>query len=81
MERFQPPAGCQPGWRRETPDVRAANGATASFTCARWYEKELRKAGQVEPTVDRIEIAGFESQEELREWLMKHAPAILDRPA
>jgi hypothetical protein len=40
-------------------------------------EDELRKAGRAEPTIDRIDIAEFESQEELREWLKKNAPAFL----
>src|SRR6266702_2118369 len=35
-------------------------------------EEELRKAGQGEPTIDGIEIAEFDSSEELREWVKKH---------
>ena len=30
-------------------------------------EQEIRKAGDGEPTIDRIEIAEFESQEEIRQ--------------
>jgi hypothetical protein len=44
-------------------------------------EDELRKAGSAEPTIDRIEIAEFESQEEQREWLAKNAPAFLPKSA
>ena len=40
-------------------------------------EDELRQAGSLEPTIDRIEVVEFESQEEQREWLAKHAPAFL----
>ena len=39
-------------------------------------EAELRSAGAGEPTVDRIDIAEFDSNEELREWLKKAAPAF-----
>jgi hypothetical protein len=38
---------------------------------------EAQKVGQTGPTVDRIEVAEFESQEELREWLRTTAPAFL----
>lgn len=40
-------------------------------------EAELRKAGEGQPTVDRIEVAEFESQEEVQDWLKKAAPAFL----
>ncbi len=40
-------------------------------------EQELRRVGQSGPTIDRIEVAEFESQEELREWLKKVAPAFV----
>lgn len=39
-------------------------------------EEELRKAGQGEPTIDRIEVADFESSEELRQWLKQAAPVF-----
>ncbi len=39
--------------------------------------REIKKASEGEPTIDRIEVAEFESQEELREWLKKTAPAFL----
>ncbi len=44
-------------------------------------EEELRKAGEGQPTVDKIEVAEFETQEELREWLKKAAPVFLRSPA
>jgi|SRR5215469_15269182 len=41
---------------------------------------ELRRAGEGEPTVDRIDTAAFGSQEKLREWVGKHASAFLGGP-
>jgi hypothetical protein len=38
---------------------------------------ELRIGGDREPTVDRIEVAEFESQEDLRKWLQKTAPVFV----
>jgi hypothetical protein len=43
-------------------------------------EDELRRAGEGEPTVDRIDVASFESQEKLREWVSQTAPAFLGGP-
>jgi hypothetical protein len=40
-------------------------------------EHELRAAGDREPTVDRIEVAECESQDQVREFLDKAAPAFL----
>ena len=40
-------------------------------------EDEMRKAGRAEPTIDRIEVAEFESPEVQREWLAKNAPAFV----
>jgi hypothetical protein len=40
-------------------------------------EQELRRVGERGPTIDRIEVAEFEGQEELREWLKKAAPAFV----
>jgi hypothetical protein len=40
-------------------------------------EAELKKAAEREPTVDAIDVADFETQEELREWLGKTAAAFL----
>jgi len=42
-------------------------------------EDELRRAGKGVPTIDRLEVAEFESQEELREWLKKNAPGFLPK--
>jgi len=38
---------------------------------------ELRQVGERGPTIDRIEVAEFESQEELQEWLKRAAPGFL----
>ena len=38
---------------------------------------EARKVGQTGPTIDHIDVAEFEGQEEMREWLGKVAPGIL----
>lgn len=40
-------------------------------------EEEIRQVGESGPTIDRIEVAEFESQDALREWLNKNAPAFL----
>jgi hypothetical protein len=37
---------------------------------------EARQIGRTGPTIDRIEVGEFESQEELREWLGKTAPVF-----
>ncbi len=36
-------------------------------------EDELRRVGEGEPTVDRINVVAFESQEKLREWISQMA--------
>ena len=38
---------------------------------------ELQRAGEGTPTIDTIEIAEFESGEELREWVKKNARAFV----
>jgi hypothetical protein len=43
-------------------------------------EAELRQVGESGPTIDRIDIAEFETAEERREWLKKRAPAFV-RPS
>ena len=43
-------------------------------------EAELRQVGEGGPTIDKIEVAEFESHEELREWLKKKAPAFVRKP-
>ena len=40
-------------------------------------EAELRQIGVTGPTIDRIDIAEFETHEEMQEWLKKHAPAFV----
>jgi hypothetical protein len=40
-------------------------------------EEEIRQVGESGPTIDSIEVAEFESHEELKEWLGKKAPAFL----
>jgi len=40
-------------------------------------EDELRKVPSGEPTIDRIEVADFESHEELNAWVQKKAPGFL----
>jgi hypothetical protein len=40
-------------------------------------EDELRRVGEGGPTIDRIEVAEFESGEELQDWLKKKAPAFV----
>ncbi len=37
-------------------------------------ELELRKAKPGEPTIDRIEVAEFETHEEMATWIKTHAP-------
>jgi hypothetical protein len=39
--------------------------------------EEIRQVGEKGPTIDQIELAEFESQDELREWLRKKAPEFL----
>jgi hypothetical protein len=40
-------------------------------------EEEIERVGETGPTIDSIEIAEFESQAALKEWLTEHAPAFL----
>jgi hypothetical protein len=40
-------------------------------------EEEIRQVGETGPTIDRIEVAEFESQAALKEWLSKNAPAFV----
>jgi hypothetical protein len=44
-------------------------------------EDEVRKMPEGEPTIDRIQIAAFESADEQREWLKKWAPAFMAHEA
>jgi hypothetical protein len=40
-------------------------------------KEELLKAGNGESSIDQIEVAEFESNEKLQEWLGKKAPSFL----
>jgi hypothetical protein len=40
-------------------------------------EAELRRAGNKQVTIDKIEIATFEDSESLTEWLAQNAPAFV----
>lgn len=40
-------------------------------------EDEIRQVSETGPTIDSIDVAEFESHDDLKEWLGKHAPAFL----
>lgn len=40
-------------------------------------EDDIKKVGETGPTIDSIEVAQFESQAAIKEWLEKKAPAFL----
>jgi len=40
-------------------------------------EEDIRQVGETGPTIDSIQVAEFESQAALKEWLGKNAPAFL----
>lgn len=40
-------------------------------------EEEIRQMGETSPTIDSMTVAEFESQDELKEWLAKNAPAFV----
>jgi hypothetical protein len=39
--------------------------------------EEIKLVGERGPTIDRITIEGFESQSEVKDWLIQNAPAFL----
>ncbi len=39
-------------------------------------EEDIKKVGETGPTIDSIQVAEFESQADLKEWLGKNAPAF-----
>ena len=39
-------------------------------------KEDIRKVGETGPTIDSIQISGFASQAELKEWLNKTAPSF-----
>jgi hypothetical protein len=41
-------------------------------------KEEIRQVGETGPTIDSIEVAGVESNAEVKEWISKHAPAFLE---
>jgi hypothetical protein len=43
-------------------------------------EDELRRAGEGEPTMDRIEVKAFVSQEKMLAWVRQMAPAFAEGP-
>jgi hypothetical protein len=40
-------------------------------------KQEIKQVGESGPTIDSIEVAGFESHAELKAWLGKHAPGFV----
>jgi hypothetical protein len=40
-------------------------------------EADIKNVGESGPTIDRIEIAEFESHDDLKEWLSKNGPAFV----
>lgn len=40
-------------------------------------EADIKTVGETGPTIDSIEVAEFESQADLKEWLKKNAPAFV----
>jgi hypothetical protein len=40
-------------------------------------EEDIRQVGDNGPTIDSIQVAEFESQAALKEWLRQHAPAFV----
>ncbi len=39
-------------------------------------ENEIKQVGETGPTIDSIEVAEFESQDAIKEWLHKNAPSF-----
>jgi hypothetical protein len=37
----------------------------------------IKSVGETGPTIDSIQVAEFESQADLKEWLAKNAPAFV----
>ena len=40
-------------------------------------EADIKQVANTGPTIDSIEVAEFESQAALKEWLSEHAPAFV----
>ena len=41
-------------------------------------EAEIDSAGEMEPTIDSIEVEEFESHAALKEWISKKAPSFVN---
>jgi hypothetical protein len=41
-------------------------------------EEEIRQVGNSGPTIDSIQVAKFESQVALKDWLIEHAPDFVE---
>ena len=41
-------------------------------------EEDIKNVGETGPTIDRIEVAEFESHADVKAWISKHAPAFLE---
>ena len=41
---------------------------------------EIREVGETGPTIDKLQVAEFESHAALKEWIGKHAPAFAQGP-
>src|SRR5438132_8505741 len=41
-------------------------------------EEDIKNVGEKGPTIDRIEVAEFESHAGVKAWISKHAPAFLE---
>ena len=41
-------------------------------------EEDIKNVGEKGPTIDRIEVAEFESHADVKAWISKHAPAFID---
>jgi hypothetical protein len=40
-------------------------------------EEQIRQVGETGPTIDSINVAAFESHDDLKKWVATHAPAFL----
>ena len=40
-------------------------------------KEDIRQVGESGPTIDSIEVAAFENNDALKEWVSKKAPAFL----
>ena len=43
-------------------------------------KEDIKQIGEKGPTIDRIEVAEFESHAEVNAWISKHAPAFIGHP-